>query len=73
MKQITLHQPTPQLQLPAHEQAARDHRAAILGLPAPAQPTPPPTPTPGRKTVQLGYPDARSAAYTVAHYQHHIR
>ncbi len=55
--EIKIQHPTLQTRLPAHEQAARKHRAAVVDLPRP-QPAPqPPASGWSRKTWHVTFPD----------------
>ena len=61
---IAIHQPVLQTTLPAHEQAARRRRAAIVQLPGARhrseRPSRTPAPRPGaRKTIDLNLPNLR--------------
>ena len=54
--EIKIHHPAAQTHLPAHEQAARQQRAGIVGLPTPPKPPQPPAPEPGaRKTTDTRF------------------
>ncbi len=56
--EVKIHQPTPQTRLPAHEQAARQRRAAVVGLPRSQRPPKPPAhPVGARKTWHVAWPD----------------
>ncbi len=49
--EVKIQHPTVQTRLPEHEKAAREHRAAVVGLPRPQQPPKPPRRAAGaRKT-----------------------
>ena len=59
--EVKIQHPTIQTRLPDHEQAARKHRAAVVGLPRPQRPPKPPAhplrSLGARRTWHVAWPD----------------